>query len=106
MKYGVNGTEVLKDRECLWYVGGDSTIRPLSQNFIKPASRVHCSVAFGELVIKFPESQIKDNIDTLMLVLIDILRDVPFLDFDECLSWQGMFPARLPLAMSILYLIL
>jgi phosphatidylinositol 4-kinase len=50
---------------------------------------VHCNTAFGELVVNFPESQIKDSIDTLMFTLMDILRDVPLIDFDECLSWHS-----------------
>ncbi|KAG6889834.1 hypothetical protein C0995_014311 [Termitomyces sp. Mi166 len=51
-------------------------------------SRVHCNIAFGELIINFPESHIKDSINILMPVLVDILNDVPFIDFDKCLSWQ------------------
>ncbi|KAF9067556.1 hypothetical protein BDP27DRAFT_1328569 [Rhodocollybia butyracea] len=51
-------------------------------------SRVHCNIAFGELVVNFPDSYINENIDTLMPVLIDVLRDVPHIDFDKCLSWE------------------
>ncbi|KNZ80366.1 Phosphatidylinositol 4-kinase stt4 [Termitomyces sp. J132] len=50
-------------------------------------SRVHCNIAFGELIVNFPESHINDNINVLMPVLVDILNDVPFIDFDKCLSW-------------------
>lgn len=31
-----------------------------------------------------------------MLALMDILRDVPLIDFDECLSWQGMCVSDMP----------
>ena len=75
----------------LWYVmvNTESTLRLTMWFSIQSASRVHCNIAYGELVINFPESQIKDTIDTLMLTLMDILKDVPLIDFDECLSWQG-----------------
>lgn len=68
---------------------------------------MHCNIAFGELVVNFPESQIKDTIDTLMLALIDILKEVPLTDFDECLSWQGMPVAHPSSALKALtYLII
>ncbi|RDB21005.1 Phosphatidylinositol 4-kinase stt4 [Hypsizygus marmoreus] len=51
-------------------------------------SRVHCNIAFGELVVNFPEDYINHSIDVLMPVLVDILHDIPFIDFDRCLSWQ------------------
>ncbi|KAJ8087995.1 phosphatidylinositol-4- kinase [Marasmius tenuissimus] len=58
------------------------------QKVFMPASRAHCNIAFGELVTNFPESHINETIDTLMPVLIDILRDVPNIDFDKSLSWE------------------
>lgn len=57
---------------------------------VKSASRVHCNIAFGELVVNFPEAHINEAIDVLMPALLDILNDVPFIDFDKCVSWQGM----------------
>jgi phosphatidylinositol 4-kinase A len=56
----------------------------------QPASTVHCNIAFGELVVNFPEDHIVDNVDTIMPVLIDVLHDVPFIDFDQSLSWEGV----------------
>ncbi|KAJ3734042.1 hypothetical protein DFJ43DRAFT_1065841 [Lentinula guzmanii] len=53
-----------------------------------PASRVLCNIAFGELVVSFPDNYISENIDTIMPALIDVLRDVPHIDFDQCLSWE------------------
>jgi phosphatidylinositol 4-kinase len=50
---------------------------------------VHCNIAFGELVVNFPDTQIAETIDVLMPALVDILDDIPFIDFDKCLSWQG-----------------
>ncbi|KAF7311374.1 hypothetical protein MKEN_01039300 [Mycena kentingensis (nom. inval.)] len=52
------------------------------------ASRVHCNIAFGELVVNFPHVHIDNAIDTLMPALMDVLRDVPYIDFDKCLSWE------------------
>ncbi|KAF9265698.1 hypothetical protein L218DRAFT_986377 [Marasmius fiardii PR-910] len=59
-----------------------------SQKVFMSASRAHCNIAFGELVSNFPESHVTASIDTLMPVLIDILRDVPNVDFDKSLSWE------------------
>ncbi|KAH7923479.1 hypothetical protein BV22DRAFT_1036261 [Leucogyrophana mollusca] len=51
-------------------------------------ARAQCSIAFGELVVHFPEEHISKQIDTLIPVLVDLLRDAPHIDFDECLSWD------------------
>lgn len=56
---------------------------------IQSASTAHCNIAFGELVSNFPEEHILSNIDTLVPVLVDLLHDVPRVDFDRSLSWQG-----------------
>ncbi|KAF5373565.1 hypothetical protein D9758_000828 [Tetrapyrgos nigripes] len=61
---------------------------PKSQRVFMPASRVHCNIAFGELVVNFPRDHVASNIDTLIPVLVDVLRDVPYIDFDRCLSWE------------------
>ncbi|THU88594.1 hypothetical protein K435DRAFT_821590 [Dendrothele bispora CBS 962.96] len=53
-----------------------------------PTSRVHCNIAFGELIVNFPSTHITSNIDSIIPVLIDVLRDVPYIDFDRCLSWE------------------
>lgn len=81
---GNAGRRVFMVRRC--------RILPNSEHssFCQPASRVHCNIAFGELVVNFPDVHIADAIDTLMPALIDVLRDVPFIDFDRCLSWEGM----------------
>lgn len=36
-----------------------------------------------------PNSHVEDTVP----VLIDILRDVPYIDFDRCMAWDG---TRLP----------
>ncbi|KAJ3753010.1 hypothetical protein EV360DRAFT_88184 [Lentinula raphanica] len=60
----------------------------VSTKVFMPASRVLCNIAFGELVVNFPDNHISENIDTLMPVLKDVLRDVPHIEFDKCLSWE------------------
>ncbi|KAJ7172099.1 hypothetical protein C8R46DRAFT_1258016 [Mycena filopes] len=72
-------------------VNGDGQTLPeaeTEQRVFMSASRVHCNIAFGELVVNFPEVHIANAIDTLMPALIDVLRDVPYIDFDKCLSWE------------------
>ncbi|KAJ7217187.1 hypothetical protein GGX14DRAFT_440647 [Mycena pura] len=58
------------------------------QRVFMSASRVHCNIAFGELVVNFPQVHMSNAIDTLIPALIDVLRDVPYIDFDKCLSWE------------------
>jgi hypothetical protein len=43
----------------------------------------------------FPDPQISTSIETLMPVLVGMLKDVPFIDFDKSLSWTGMICLRL-----------
>ena len=61
------------------------------QPALQPASRVHCNIAFGELVTNFPAAHIDSTIDSIVPVLLDILRDVPHIDFDRSLSWEGIY---------------
>ncbi|KDR73543.1 hypothetical protein GALMADRAFT_227988 [Galerina marginata CBS 339.88] len=53
------------------------------------ATRLQCNIAFGDLVINFPDSRISSSIDIVIPTLIDILRDIPYTDFDKSLSWIG-----------------
>ncbi|KAG2135222.1 uncharacterized protein EDB93DRAFT_1242600 [Suillus bovinus] len=57
------------------------------RTFISEA-RAHRDISFGELVANFPKEHIARHIDTLILVLMDFLHDVPRVDFDRCLSWD------------------
>lgn len=57
--------------------------------FLQPASRIQCNIAFGELVVNFSDSYISNSIDTVVPLLIDMLRDHPFLTIDKTLSWNG-----------------
>ncbi|KDQ11709.1 hypothetical protein BOTBODRAFT_147082 [Botryobasidium botryosum FD-172 SS1] len=47
------------------------------------ATRIRCNIAFGELATNLPESHVDDSV----AVLMDILRDIPYIDFDPNLAW-------------------
>lgn len=47
-------------------------------------SRVQCHIAFGELAQRLP----KGHLESAVPVLLDIARDIPFIDFDPSLSWS------------------
>ncbi|KAG5638986.1 hypothetical protein H0H81_008207 [Sphagnurus paluster] len=66
----------------------EKTSDSMSSQVFMPASRVHCNIAFGELIVNFPDDHINQSIEVLVATLVDILKDVPFIDFDRCLSWQ------------------
>jgi phosphatidylinositol 4-kinase A len=53
------------------------------------ASTVYCHIAFGELVSNFPEKNVSESITTIVPALIDVLDDIPYIDFDRNLSWEG-----------------
>jgi phosphatidylinositol 4-kinase len=57
---------------------------------VQSEASAHCNIAFGELVADFPVEHIFNYIDTLIPVSADVLRDVPRVEFDRCLSWDGM----------------
>ncbi|EEB95937.1 hypothetical protein MPER_05014 [Moniliophthora perniciosa FA553] len=86
--------EMKEDQELNEGVNGEEEVdddgeEKLLQKVFMPASRAHCNIAFGELVVKFPDSHIAKTVDTLMPVLIDVLEDVPYIDFDTSLSWES-----------------
>jgi phosphatidylinositol 4-kinase len=62
--------------------------RTVARSFIltqQPTSRVRCNIAFGELALNVSG----DYVDKTVAVLIDILRDVHFIDFEQTMSWTG-----------------
>lgn len=67
---------------------GDSSESEVEPRVFMSEARAHCNIAFGELVANFPDKHIADHINTLIPVLMDLLRDVPHVDFDRCLSWD------------------
>lgn len=73
--------------DCSWCVASFLTYFPAHST--QPASTAHCNIAFGELIINFPDNYISESIETVISVLIDMLGSVPHIDFDQSLSWQG-----------------
>lgn len=57
------------------------------------ASRVHCNIAFGELAHNLPPSYAANSVT----VLVDILTDIPYIDFEPSLAWEGTFCTRISL---------
>lgn len=54
------------------------------------------TIAFGELIMHYPDERIRDQEDTLTNALLAILRDAPHIDYDRSLSWQEWaFPDQL-----------
>ncbi|KAG1849308.1 hypothetical protein DFJ58DRAFT_795151 [Suillus subalutaceus] len=80
-------------QEDILTIGNLSNAQPAPNGDFEPRAfmseaRAHCNIAFGELVVNFPEEHIAKHIDTLIPVLMDLLHDVPRMDFDRCLSWD------------------
>ena len=66
----------------------------LVQTFSYPNTNIRTGLhqrctAFGELVVNFSDSHISDSVDTIIPVIIDLLFNIPFTDFDRSLSWDG-----------------
>ena len=51
---------------------------------------MHCHIAYGQLAVNLPAGHLSSAIP----VLIDILRDVPHVQFDPSLNWAGRHPCR------------
>jgi phosphatidylinositol 4-kinase A len=51
---------------------------------------VHCHIAYGQLAVNLPAGHLGSAIP----VLIDILRDVPHVEFDPSLNWTGVSSCR------------
>ncbi|KAF8637362.1 hypothetical protein AX17_002861 [Amanita inopinata Kibby_2008] len=51
------------------------------------SSSVHCNTAFGDMVVNTSSDYLESHIDLLLPILVDILTDVPRVDFDNHLSW-------------------
>lgn len=49
---------------------------------------MHCNIAFGELVVNFATPEGEESLEKVISALVDILRDVPYIDFDPSLSWE------------------
>jgi len=56
------------------------------------ASRARCNIGFAELSVNISATLLQDTVP----VLLDILRDVPYIDFDMNLTWDGELLALVP----------
>jgi hypothetical protein len=72
---------------CSWYVP-QSVLYPRFPKQMQSASQVNCNIGFAQLAPNLS----KDNRPQAVLVLMDMLKDVPHLDFDICLAWAGEHP--------------
>ena len=84
-----NGDSVEEAELRAFIVCARSMSVPVLTTSPQPEARAHCNIAFGELVANFPEEHIVRQIDTLIPILLNLLHDVPRMDFDRCLSWDG-----------------
>ncbi|KAI0046132.1 atypical/PIKK/PI4K protein kinase [Auriscalpium vulgare] len=64
-------------------VNGDAK-SVIEQRVFMPASRVRCNIGFAELAINFPDTLVSSAVP----VLLDILRDIPYIEFDPNLTWD------------------
>ncbi|KAI0345278.1 atypical/PIKK/PI4K protein kinase [Trametopsis cervina] len=55
-----------------------------SERVFMSYSRVQCNIGFAELAVNLPNAHVTETVP----VLIDILRDIPHIDFDKCLAWD------------------
>lgn len=86
---GLNGVEE-EERQKIYLVSDLSFLNfHEGMNYTQSANRIHCNIAFGELVVNFPDSHVSNSINTILPVLIDMLRDLPFIEFDRSFSWEG-----------------
>lgn len=52
-------------------------------------SRVQCNIAYGDMVKNSSPSYIAENVKSLFPTLLEVLNDVPRINFDPSLSWRG-----------------
>jgi hypothetical protein len=52
---------------------------------LQSTSRIQCNIGFAELAVNLSD----EHIATTIPVLIDILRDIPHINFDKCMAWDG-----------------
>ncbi|KAF9227759.1 hypothetical protein BS17DRAFT_726240 [Gyrodon lividus] len=67
---------------------GEIPIVDATPRIFMSEARAQRNIAFGDLVVNFPEGHIHNQLDTLISALVDSLRDAPQLDYDQCLSWD------------------
>ncbi|CCM00003.1 uncharacterized protein FIBRA_02028 [Fibroporia radiculosa] len=69
-------TRVLDDTERLGQVE--------DERVFVPNSRIQCNIGFAELAVNLSDA----HVDQTVPILVDILRDIPYIDFDQCLFWD------------------
>jgi phosphatidylinositol 4-kinase A len=52
---------------------------------MQSTSRIQCNIGFAELAVSLSD----EYIATTIPVLIDMLRDIPYIGFDKCMAWDG-----------------
>ncbi|KAH9852668.1 atypical/PIKK/PI4K protein kinase [Lenzites betulinus] len=77
-------TSKVKTRDVELDGAYDGTEDIVEERVFMPNSRVQCNIGFAELAVNLPHAHVNDTVP----VLVDILRDVPYIDFDRCLSWD------------------
>lgn len=88
-----NQERVVEDTEGpqrVYMVGPEhlAVIHSLSyHDSVQPASRANCHIGFAQVAAKLPDP----HVDSVVRVLIEVLRDIPRMDFDQCLVWDGAF---------------
>ncbi|KAL1947994.1 hypothetical protein VTO73DRAFT_13718 [Trametes versicolor] len=64
--------------------GTEAVEEEAEERVFMPNSRVQCNIGFAELAVNLPHAHVNATVP----VLIEILFDVPYIDFDRCLSWD------------------
>lgn len=75
-------------RGCSWWVSLICVSANLYRR-VQSASRARCNIGFAELSVNISSTLLP----TTVPVLLDILRDIPYIDFDMNLTWDGEFSA-------------
>ncbi|KAI0293064.1 hypothetical protein BC826DRAFT_1143219, partial [Russula brevipes] len=68
---------------------GSDVNASLTDRVFMSASRARCNIGFAELSVNTSATLLP----TTVPVLLDILRDIPYIDFDINLTWDGEFIA-------------
>ncbi|KAI9508312.1 hypothetical protein F5148DRAFT_1275830 [Russula earlei] len=64
--------------------GGSGVDAGMEKGVFMSASRARCNIGFAELSVNISAALLQDTVP----VLLDILRDIPYIDFDMNLTWD------------------
>ncbi|PFH54176.1 hypothetical protein AMATHDRAFT_52986 [Amanita thiersii Skay4041] len=73
------------ERQVLDVNGGDKFLE--EPRVYMSSSSAHCNVAFGDMIVNFPGDYIEGRLEIVLPILVDLLTDIPRIDFDRNLSW-------------------